>query len=273
MENLNDIKNLISEAKNICVIPPQSNEPESLTAALALFYTLKELGPDGKAIADPRQSRDKNVNLIIQQLPETLQFLTPSIDYISQPKNFVISIPKNVAEISQVYYEKNEENLKIHLTIDKGSIKKDNLSFYFTDAKPDLTITLGIQNFQKELEGKLDSFGFLLDSPILNLDNNPNNMKFGKINTVTETSLSEIVLEIKNSFDANPVSKHAAQCLLTGLTLYYQNFQSPNVSSHVFELCAQLMKQGANRQEIIENVYRPKDHKLSFRKEEIVPSL
>src|SRR3989344_8627961 len=108
---------LITEAKNICIIPSETNEPESLTATLALFYTLKEL--------------HKNVNLIIQDLPENFNFLTPSLDFISSPKNFVISIPRNVADISQVYYEKNEDSLKIHLTIENGQIKKDNISFYF----------------------------------------------------------------------------------------------------------------------------------------------
>src|SRR3989344_2254000 len=197
MESLQEIKQLIIDAKNICVIPSQTNEPESLSAALALFYTLKEIG--------------KNVNLIIQELPENLGFLTPSLDYISQPKNFVISIPKSAAQISQVYYEKSDESLKIHLTIDKGTIKKDNISLYFSDAKPDLIITLGIQNFQKELEGKLDSFGFLLDSPIVNIDNNSENLKFGKINAIEQKSLTEMVLEITKAANQTPISKNAAQ--------------------------------------------------------------
>ncbi len=248
-----EIKKLISEAKNICVIPSPSNEPESLTVALALFYILKDAG--------------KNVNLIMDHLPETLAFLTPSLDFITQPKNFVISIPKNIAEVSQVYYEKNEENLKIHLTIEKGAIKKDNISFYFSDAKPDLTITLGIMDFKKELENKLDSFGFLLDSPIINIDNHSANTRFGKINIVEEeTSLSEILFEITRSLSQHPISspevgsplakKHSATSLLTGLTLYYDNFQSQKTTPEVFELCAILMKEGANRQEILSNIYK-----------------
>ncbi len=241
MESLLELKKLINEAKNICIIPNQSDEPESLTATLALFYTLKEL--------------HKNVNLIIPQLPENLVFLTPSLDFITQPKNFVISIPKNVAEISQVYYEKQAENLKIHLTIEKGAIKKEAISFYFSDAKPDLIITLGIQNFHKELEGKLDSFGFLLDSPIINIDNNTLNLKFGKINLIEEKSLSEIILHLASQITEKPLNKNASHCLLTGLTVYYKNFQDANIPANVFELCAKLMTQGAVRQEIISHLY------------------
>jgi len=41
MESLQEAKKCIAEANNICIIPSQTNEPESLTSALALFYTLK----------------------------------------------------------------------------------------------------------------------------------------------------------------------------------------------------------------------------------------
>ena len=99
MEN-QEIKQTITDSKNIYLIP--SKEPEAITATLALFYTLKELG--------------KNVNLIIENPPENLKFLSPSLDFISYPKNFVISIPNKVALISQIFYEKNDDALKIHLT-------------------------------------------------------------------------------------------------------------------------------------------------------------
>ena len=98
MESLQEAKKCIAEANNICIIPSQTNEPESLTSALALFYTLKEL--------------HKNVNPIMEDLPEKLSFLTPSLDFISSPKNFVISIPRAQADVSQIYYEKNEDKQK-----------------------------------------------------------------------------------------------------------------------------------------------------------------
>ncbi|MBI1866305.1 MAG: hypothetical protein HYS02_00885, partial [Candidatus Staskawiczbacteria bacterium] len=127
MNDLEQAKQLIGEAKNIYVIPSESNEPESIASALALFYTLKEL--------------NKNVNLIIENLPEKLMFLIPSLDFIAYPKNLVISVPRKIADVSQIYYEKNDEALKIHLTIDKGNVKKENVSFYFSEPRPDLIIT------------------------------------------------------------------------------------------------------------------------------------
>jgi len=240
MENLTEAKQIIADSKNIYLIPSQ--EPEAITSTLALFYTLKEL--------------NKNVNLLIDTLPENLKFLAPSLDFISYPKNFVISVPNNVAQISQVYYEKNPDALKIHLTLESGSIKKDNISFYFSETKPDLIITVGVKNYQKELSDKLNSFGFLLDAIILNIDNSKDtstdsvqvNLKFGKINLAGDSSLSEIIFGLTDSLKKEP-----ATCLLAGLIIYTENFKN-KLTAGIFQITSDLMNKGADLQEIINNI-------------------
>ncbi len=244
MENIQESKNIISEAKNICLIP--SEAPEAATSALALFYTLKEMG--------------KNVNLI-DSIPENLKFLTPSLDFISYPKNFVISIPNRLAEISQVYYEKDAEALKVFLTVENGKIKKEDVSFYFSETKPDLVITFGIKDYLKELQGKLNSFGFLLDSPILNIDSSADstqdtmqeNKKFGKINIVKESSLTQTVFEVIKGINANPIKKELAECLLSGVIIHTENFRK-NLSAEIFDTSSVLMKTGADLKKIIDNL-------------------
>jgi len=228
---------ILSNAKNIYLISAQ--EPEAITSTLALFYTLKELG--------------KNVNLIIDTLPENLKFLTPSLDFISYPKNFVVSIPNTVAKISQIFYEKNNDALKIHLTLESGNIKKDNISFYYQEAKPDLIITIGIKDYQKELSSRLDSFGFLLDSPILNIDNEQDNKKFGKINVLEDYSLTEIILDLIKNIKQDPIGKESANCLLTGVVIYTENFKN-KLSANIFEIASQLMKQGIDLKETVNNL-------------------
>ena len=250
MELSDELKKLINEAKNICVILSQNNEPESLSAALALFYTLKELG--------------KNVNLIVEEFPEKLNFLVPPLDFISSPKNFVISIPRSLADISQIYYEKSEENLKIHLTVDRGQLKKDGVLFYFSDAKPDAIITLGIQDFHKQLSDKLDSFGFLLNSPIINIDNHQENLKFGNYNLLKGSSLSEIVIEVIKSIDEKLIKGNIANCLLVSLIIYCENFKSVKTNPEVFQLSGSLIRNGAHYQQIIENLYKATDKEINF---------
>lgn len=231
-----EAKKLIGESKNICLVPGQ--EPESISCALALFYTLKELG--------------KNVNFICDTLPENFKFMVPSLDFISSPRNLVISIPNNMADISQIYYEKGEDSLKIHLTVGRGNIKKENVSFYFAEPKPDLVITVGVQDFKEMLSNKLNSFGFLLDSPVLNIDNKQNNQNFGIINLTGNCPLAEITAALAKG-DGGAFSKETAKCLLASLVCYTGNFQK-NMTAEVFETAGQMMKMGAPLQEITDNL-------------------
>ena len=248
-----ETKQIIADSKNIYIIPQE--ELEGLVCALALFYTLKEL--------------NKNVNLIIGELPENLKFLAPSLDFVSYPKNFVISVPNRIADISQIYYERNDNNLKIHLTLEKGIIKKDDVSFYFSEAKPDLIITLGIKDYQSQLKDRLNPFGFLLDSPILNIDTQnsdptngqglpgqTDNKNFGKINLLDNRSLAEIVLDLIKNINNGPIKKEPANCLLAGLVIYTENFKNSEITADIFESAGNLMRQGASLKEITDNIYK-----------------
>ncbi len=233
----------INEAKNIYIVPGETTNTDSHAAALALFYTLKEMG--------------KNVNLAVSDFPENLKFLIPSLDFISYPKNFVVSIPAKIADISQIYYEKDGQGLKIHLTVDKGIIKKDEVSFYYSEAKPDLVITLGVKDFKEQMSKKMDSFGFLLDSPILNIDNAvQENKKFGKINLVRDASLSEIALDLVTNSHAESANKEAATCFLAGIAAFTENFGNSKVSPGIFETASLLMKKGTDLKTIKENLWK-----------------
>ncbi len=242
-----EAKKLILNAKNICIIPSKTNEAESLPSALALFYTLRDLG--------------KNVNLLNEVFPEKLQFLIPSLDFLSQPKNFVISIPRNTANVSQIYYEKNDENLKIHLTVENSNLKKEHIAFYFEQPKPDLVITLSVTDFQKELAQNLDSFGFLLGAPIINIDNGLANTAFGNINMVRESSIAEIVMDITGR---GTNSKEVANCLLVGMVAHYENFKNPKTKPETLKIAADLMERGANYQQITENLYTTTPQQMEF---------
>jgi len=258
-----NIKKLISDSVNICIIPSQINEPESLVSALALFYTLKQL--------------NKNVNLIIDEFPEKLNFLVPSLDFITSPKNFVMSIPKEVADISQIYYEKNENNLKIHLVTNKGRLKKEDISFYFADTNPDLVITLGIKDLQFELSNKLDSYGFILNAPVVNIDSSTSpttssstlinmneNKKFGQINLIEKKSLSEIILNLIESIDENLIEKNISSCILAGLIIYYKNFKSSETNSKIFEIVANLIKHNADYHKINTEINKMTEKEINF---------
>ncbi|MGH7239704.1 MAG: hypothetical protein ACREHG_06515, partial [Candidatus Saccharimonadales bacterium] len=213
-------KQLLGKAANVAIVCNQ-DEPAAVSAALALFYTLREAG--------------KNVNLMIDRVPETISFLIPSAEFLQTPRNFVLSIPRTAAEVSQIYYEKSEERLNIHLTLAHGRMKKEQIDFYAQEPKPDAIIALGIKNFKREMEQRLNEFGFLLTAPIINIDTATGNEKYGTENLVEPSSLAEISLDLLKDINEPKITKAAAECLMAALIIAYDNFQRETAGERAFD--------------------------------------
>ncbi len=224
--------NLISETKKKFLksqsiwIFPSKNLPDSIPCSLALFYTLKKLS--------------KNVNLFLENFPKKIEFLVPSLDFIDYPSEFIISIKNPDEDISQLCYEKNENNLKLFFNLKRGIIKKKNISFDWTWKKPDLIVTIGIK--------KLNEIGKLPERiqkvPILNIDTQNKN----------EKSITEIIIQVIKSIDENLFEENISTCLLTGLILISENFSRSEKLPQIFERVAFLIKKGGSWQKIIKNL-------------------
>src|SRR3989338_10489010 len=113
MEDFSQAKNLIEGAQSILILPPQKIDGDTLASSLALFSTLKKLG--------------KNVNALINEVPEKFKFLNGY-----QPEtsgDFVISVNTADKEISKMHYERNNGDLRIYLTLNKGELRARDVSF------------------------------------------------------------------------------------------------------------------------------------------------
>jgi len=188
MEKYEQAKKLIQDAKNIHILPVQNLRADSFSASVALFYALKKL--------------NKSVNLILDKTPDDLHFLSQTTQKNSLLEDdFIISINEKKTKVSQVSYEKTENELKIYLkTSDGKMIKKEDIYFENNNIKQDklfshtdLLITLGVKNFSEIENNFKNNF-----SNILNIDNQVENTEFGKINLkeMPSTMLSDIIVKL-----------------------------------------------------------------------------
>ncbi len=249
MHSLSSAKEIIQKSEIIFIVPNQKIQADILGAGLALFSVFKKMG--------------KKANLFLKDVPEELQFLYPSCissDANSFFKDFIISINNPQAEISRIYYEKNENNLKFYLTLKKGSLEKQDVSFSTKKTKPDLLIALGIKNKQDLEKTFGQDFNIFYESPVLNIDNQIVNESFGEINLVeiTNISLSEIVTLLIKSLGQGLFDKDIATYLLTGIIWASQNFRNQKTKPKTLETAAYLIEQGAEHQKIIHYLYKTK---------------
>jgi len=188
MENYEQAKKLIQESKNINILPTQNLRADSFSASVALFYALKKL--------------NKKVSLILDNAPNEFRFLTQNSQKNSSFKeDFIISINEKKTKVSEVSYEKTENELKIYLKTPNGEmIRKEDIYLennnFIQDklfSHSDLLITLGVKSFAEVEDGFQNNF-----SNILNIDNQAENMEFGKVNLkeMPNIMLSDIIVKL-----------------------------------------------------------------------------
>ncbi len=247
MDDLNQAKNLIEKSHTILILPSRELEGDVLASSLALFSTLKKIG--------------KNVNVLIDEIPEKFKFLETN-----QPESssdFIISVNASDKEISKMRYERNNNDLKIYLTLNKGELKAKDISFPLSNQKPDLLVTIGVDSL-----GNLGDFfehnsQLFSQAPILNIDNHLSNEVFGEVNLVDITScLAEILtnlIRLMESEDEAFLDENIATYLLTGIICASQNFRNPKTRPKTFETSAYLITRGGNHQKIIQHLYKQKN--------------
>lgn len=171
MENIIQAKKLINDSKNVSVFVPNNSELDALSSAFSLCYALNNQG--------------KNVVCLpqIRNLPEKYFSFFPG-ELI--PKDFVISIKGK--EVSELYYEKQNEALKIYLTLKDGKIEKEDIHFNSlrrtNEQDSDLFITIGIEQLERIGSFYEKNFKAFWQTPIINIDNHISNNKFGNVNLV-----------------------------------------------------------------------------------------
>jgi len=222
MEDFKGLKEAVYGAENIIILTPGTPNQDAIGAALALFFSLKNIG--------------KNVNL------PTVSDASRAIARPSQKpaqKTFLISLKK---DISEIYYEKKEGEVNLYLKPKKESINIGELSFKTMDRdladlpspgffqKPDLMIALGVRTFQDVEKAIEDSPGKIPSHiKIINIDNSSLNQKYADFNLIKNfSSLSQTCAYFLKNLDPKIVDDNAASSLLRGAMSFLEN---PNEKS------------------------------------------
>lgn len=237
-------------AKRILIATKEHPDFDEVASALALclfFATQKLERVDVVApIAEERRNRFKF-------LPgfDTMRYAIAAAD------RFVIRLNLKETKAKELRYDVVGDSLEIHIKPEGGTFSAKDVSFSQSDFAYDLIFVIGAINLPglgPVFENNRDLF---FNTPVVNIDRRPANVRFGTVNVVyaTATSIAEVVHE----FVRQSVTKDIATCLLTGLISATNSFQSPQVTPDTLRFAGELLVAGAPREEIINHLYRTKD--------------
>lgn len=250
LEPIQQLEKLLLGAKNVLIFLPQNPDGDAIGAGWALYFFLRKKSIDSTiAFVDSAENTRK-----FQFLP-TPENITGNI---SGARDFVLIFNTKYNNIINVRSEKNEDELKIYITPERGAISPRDFSFVPTKYKYDLVAVLGSPD--KESLGKIytDNPDIFYEIPIANIDNHSNNENFGQINIVelTASSVSEILAGLLEKFNNFSINQDAAECLLAGIMSATESFQKKNTTPRALETAAHLMELGADQQKIVRHLYK-----------------
>jgi hypothetical protein len=241
LPEFNSAVQIISKSKRAAIFFPENPSLDKAAAALALYLSLKKSG------------RSPN---IVCSSPMTVNFSQlVGVDKIVTKiggGNFIVSLDYLENAIDKVSY--NIENKKFNLVIQPKAgfppLSSENVSFSYS-GNLDLGIVVGARSLEnlgliyrqeKKLFGQVE---------ILNIDIDPNNSQFGRINLLVSgvSSYSELMTAFLKSANY-PIDQDIANNLFLGIEKATKGFSSPRAGAGAFEAAAFCLRSGAKRQPV-----------------------
>ena len=244
---------LINQNSNILIIPGEEINGDSLGSMLALYHALKK-----------SNGAEKNFHLYLpDDIPSRLQFLINKKEIersVLPAKTAIISINNELNNIAALRYEKQNDKLKIILSLNNDcAVQYDDIKIEALSLNYDLAIILdtpNLINLGKIYEKYSEIFSKI---PIINIDHHKNNWRFGNTNLTNPnaSSTAEITKEFINFLNI-PYDKNIATCLLCGIIEKTQSFRKPQTPPIIFRLASELISEGADKELIIKHLYKTK---------------
>ncbi|KKP90046.1 MAG: Phosphoesterase RecJ domain protein [Candidatus Moranbacteria bacterium GW2011_GWC2_37_73] len=244
------LDNVLKNAKHVLIFMAQDFSGDAVGSAWATYFFLKKNNIEATVVVPSDENYLQRFSFLTK--PEDL------MDSLAGARDFVLAFNTKFNKITNVRTERVEDELRIFITPEKGSIDPRDFSFIPAKFKYDLVIVLGSPD--KESLGKVyeENPDIFYEVPVVNIDHHTENDNFGQVNIVdiTASSTSEVVADLFSKINEKNIDENMAESLLTGIIDATNSFQKKNTSPKSLQIGAMLMTKGADQQKIIRYLYK-----------------
>lgn len=250
LDNTQQLENILKNAKHVLIFMPENFSGDAIGATWALHFFLKKMGAEATVVV-PGNNKNLDRFSFLQKPEDTIESLVGARD-------FVLAFNTQYNKITNLRTEKADDELRIFITPEKGSIDPRDFSFIPAKFKYDLVVVIGSPD--KEHLGKVyeENPDIFYEVPVVNIDNHAENDNFGQLNLVdiTASSASEIMADVLRVIDEKIIDESMAESLLAGIIDATNSFQKKNTTPKSLQIAAGLMSRGADQQKIIRYLYK-----------------
>ena len=201
MEEFFEIKNLIKKCRSIllCVNPEKTTSFDLNLSSSVLFYTLKKIGK------------------VVKFYPNDFPFNNPFFSFPLKDLKPILFVSKDSDVLSEIYYKKEGDLIELCFLSKSISFNLNKMSLEEFKNKPDVIVTLGVPSLEILGDFYERNFKLFFSLPIINIDNNPANREYGKINFIEETPFSFLISKVLLAISKKAIDQHCAKSLFYGI--------------------------------------------------------
>ena len=240
---------LVQNSQKPLIVFGKNFNGDTIASSLALASFLHKIDKP-TTIASPNFKLPTNYKFIDKA--ETIK------DQLENLKNIIITLHLPDNEHPDIDYKTEIDKLHIHVTPKTNKLTQDHIQIQDTSYQYDLIIILNSPDLESLDYIYHDNPDFFYQVPVINIDHATDNEHYGHLNlvNVTASSISEIIYDLLDQIDPNLLDEYLATYLLTGMIEKTKSFKIPTVSPKSLNIASRLMAFGAERDKIIENLYR-----------------
>lgn len=242
-DQLTSARGYFEQSQDVVIAVRSNPTVDNMAAALALYLALSSQG--------------KRVSVVCSDTPIVELSHLVGIDKVSNSlsggssgRNLVISFPYEEGSIEKVSYniEGTAFNLVIEPRQNYPTITSEMIRYTYSGGNTDVIITINVARLDDLGTLYQDNQGLFTEKPVINIDTNAGNGRYGRSNIVDPSSSS--VCELMTNFMSQlgyQMDADSATNLLQGISNGSQNFTSANTSAATFEAAAICLRNGARK--------------------------
>ncbi|HBU28237.1 TPA: hypothetical protein DEB00_03955 [Candidatus Uhrbacteria bacterium] len=240
---------LMKRAQRPVIVLAQGSGVDGYTTGFACQQILDQLGKTSDIVAADGPA------------PKTLDFLQikervrPTF---GQLRKFVVTVDLSKAPLDELSYNVEDHKLQIYLTPKDGIWSEADIHMHTSTYRYDLILVVGAASLDALGELYTKHSEFFYETPMINIDHVAANEHYGQVNLVdiTATSSAEVLVGQLGEWPSIAMTEALATTLLTGMIAKTQSFKTPTVTPKTLKRASALMRQGARREDIVDNLYR-----------------
>lgn len=256
LDSVKQLEALLKQSRDVVLFLPESASGDEIGSAWALAFFFQKMGLKTMVTCALDEYQKERFSFLKQ--PENV---SPTLFGV---RDFVLSFNTQFNRIMDVRTERDDNELRIIITPEKGAIDPRDFSFIPARFKYDVAIVLGCPDKEKIGKAYRDNPDIFYEVPVVNIDCKSENEHFGQINLVdvTATSTAEVISDILEKIHPDFIDETIAQCLLTGIIDATSSFQKKNTTPKALHAAASLMTKGADQQIIVRYLYKTQSFHL-----------